>query len=82
MIEVKGLHKSYVTGNNKLHVLKGLDLVIEQGELISIMGSSGSGKSTLLNDLGILDSYDEGNYKLNNTLMSNISTKSNRLADV
>ncbi len=75
MIEVKGLHKSYVTGNNKLHVLKGLDLVIEQGELISIMGSSGSGKSTLLNVLGILDSYDEGNYKLNNTLMSNLTEK-------
>jgi putative ABC transport system ATP-binding protein len=75
MIEVKGLHKSYVTGNNKLHVLKGLDLVIEQGELVSIMGSSGSGKSTLLNILGILDSYDEGNYKLNDTLMSNLTEK-------
>jgi len=75
MIEVKGLHKSYVTGNNKLHVLKGLDLVIEQGELVSVMGSSGSGKSTLLNVLGILDSYDNGNYKLNNTLMSNLSEK-------
>lgn len=75
MIEVKGLHKSYVTGNNKLHVLKGLDLIIEQGELVSVMGSSGSGKSTLLNVLGILDSYDNGNYKLNNTLMSNLSEK-------
>lgn len=75
MIEVKGLHKSYVTGNNKLHVLKGLDLKIEQGELVSVMGSSGSGKSTLLNVLGILDSYDNGNYTLNNTLMSNLSEK-------
>jgi putative ABC transport system ATP-binding protein len=75
MIEVKGLHKSYVTGNNKLHVLKGLDLLINQGELVSIMGSSGSGKSTLLNVLGILDSYDNGNYTLNNTLMSNLSEK-------
>lgn len=75
MIELKGLHKSYITGNNKLHVLKGLDLTIEQGELVSIMGSSGSGKSTLLNVLGILDSYDEGHYKLNNTLMSNLSEK-------
>ncbi len=75
MIELKGLHKSYITGNNKLHVLKGLDLTIEQGELVSIMGSSGSGKSTLLNVLGILDSYDEGHYKLNNTLMSNLTEK-------
>ncbi len=75
MIELKGLHKSYITGNNKLHVLKGLDLTIEQGELVSVMGSSGSGKSTLLNVLGILDSYDEGYYKLNNTLMSNLSEK-------
>ncbi len=75
MIELKGLHKSYITGNNKLHVLKGLDLTIEQGELVSVMGSSGSGKSTLLNVLGILDSYDEGHYKLNSTLMSNLSEK-------
>jgi putative ABC transport system ATP-binding protein len=75
MIEVNGLHKSYVTGNNKLHVLKGLDLLIDQGELVSVMGSSGSGKSTLLNVLGILDSYDNGHYKLNNTLMSNLSEK-------
>lgn len=75
MIELKGLHKSYITGNNKLHVLKGLDMQIEQGELVSIMGSSGSGKSTLLNVLGILDSYDQGHYKLNNTLMSNLSEK-------
>jgi putative ABC transport system ATP-binding protein len=75
MIEVNGLHKSYVTGNNKLHVLKGLDLIIDQGELVSVMGSSGSGKSTLLNVLGILDSYDNGHYKLNNTLMSNLSEK-------
>lgn len=75
MIELKGLHKSYITGNNKLHVLKGLDMQIEQGELVSIMGSSGSGKSTLLNVLGILDSYDAGHYKLNNTLMSNLSEK-------
>jgi putative ABC transport system ATP-binding protein len=75
MIELKGLHKSYITGNNKLHVLKGLDLIIEQGELVSVMGSSGSGKSTLLNVLGILDSYDNGHYKLNNTLMSDLSEK-------
>lgn len=75
MIELKGLHKSYITGNNKLHVLKGLDMQIEKGELVSIMGSSGSGKSTLLNVLGILDSYDEGHYKLNDTLMSKLTEK-------
>jgi len=75
MIELKGLHKSYITGNNKLHVLKGLDMFIGKGELVSIMGSSGSGKSTLLNVLGILDSYDQGHYKLDNTLMSNLSEK-------
>ena len=72
MIELQGLHQSYFTGNNELHVLKGLDLKIEHGELVSIMGSSGSGKSTLLNILGILDSYDKGSYKLNNTLISNL----------
>lgn len=67
MIELKELHKTYVTGKNKLHVLKGIDLNIEPGELVSIMGSSGSGKSTLLNVIGILDSYDEGEYSLDGT---------------
>ena len=55
MIHLKGIHKSYVTGTNSLHVLKGIDLEIGKGELVSIMGSSGSGKSTLLNIIGILD---------------------------
>jgi len=68
MIRLNGLHKSYTTGSNKLHVLKGIDLDIKQGELVSIMGSSGSGKSTLLNILGILDNYDEGEYYLNGGL--------------
>ena len=53
MIKIKNLHKSYVTGNNSLHVLKGISLDIEEGEMVSIMGASGSGKSTLLNVLGI-----------------------------
>lgn len=75
MIHLKEIHKSYITGSNKLHVLKGIDLVIDKGELVSVMGSSGSGKSTLLNILGILDSYDQGLYKLNNTEMHNLSEK-------
>jgi len=65
IISIKNIHKSYFTGNNSLHVLKGIDLNIEQGEMISIMGASGSGKSTLLNILGILDVHDHGAYYLN-----------------
>ncbi|HAX95070.1 MAG TPA: macrolide ABC transporter ATP-binding protein [Prolixibacteraceae bacterium] len=65
MIVLDSVHKSYVTGNNSLHVLKGIDLEIGAGEFVSIMGSSGSGKSTLLNILGILDDYDSGSYVLN-----------------
>ncbi len=64
MIELKGIHKYYRTGDQSLHVLKGVDLEIREGELVSIMGSSGSGKSTLLNILGILDGYDQGTYTL------------------
>ena len=60
-------------GHNKLHVLKGIDLNIEAGEMVSIMGASGSGKSTMLNILGVLDDYDTGSYKLNNTLMYKLS---------
>ncbi len=75
MIRFENLHKSYITGSNKLHVLKGIDLHIKEGELVSIMGSSGSGKSTLLNITGILDNYDEGSYYLNNMLIGNMSEK-------
>lgn len=64
MISLKDIHKSYVTGDAKMHVLKGINAEIEAGEMVSIMGSSGSGKSTLLNILGILDGYDQGEYKL------------------
>jgi putative ABC transport system ATP-binding protein len=60
---------------HSLHVLKGIDLHIRQGEMVSIMGTSGSGKSTLLNILGILDVYDRGDYYLNNTLIKNLSEK-------
>ncbi len=75
MIQLKGIKKSYQTGPNKLQVLKGIDLEINQGDFVSIMGSSGSGKSTLLNILGILDEYDEGEYTLDGTLIKNISQK-------
>ena len=66
MIEIKDLHKSYKVGKNALHVLKGINFNIEEGELVAIMGSSGSGKSTLLNILGMLDVADEGSYTLDN----------------
>jgi putative ABC transport system ATP-binding protein len=75
MIRLNNVHKSYVTGSNSLHVLKGIDLEIKQGDFVSIMGSSGSGKSTLLNILGILDNYDEGSYYLNGTLVKGMSEK-------
>ena len=64
MIELHDIHKYYRTGEQSLHVLKGIDLQIREGELVSIMGSSGSGKSTLLNILGVLDGYDRGSYTL------------------
>lgn len=74
MITLKNLHKSYEVGQNKLHVLKGIDLTIEKGELVSIMGSSGSGKSTLLNIVGLLDTYDDGELVLDGGLIRNFST--------
>ena len=72
MIHLKGIHKTY-GGASPLHVLKGVDLDIQQGEFVAIMGASGSGKSTLLNILGILDTYDEGEYLLGGTLIRNLS---------
>lgn len=64
MLVIRDLHKSYDTGKSKLHVLKGINLEIGEGEFVSIMGSSGSGKSTLLNIIGILDEKDSGIYEL------------------
>lgn len=75
MIKLNQIHKSYPVGNQSLHVLKGIDLDIASGELVSIMGSSGSGKSTLLNILGILDNYDSGEYLLADTLVKDLSEK-------
>ncbi len=73
MIELEDIHKSYRSGKNRLHVLRGVSLAVEAGEFVSIMGSSGSGKSTLLNILGLLDGYDSGSYKLDGTLVKDLS---------
>lgn len=72
MIKLTDIHKTY-PGAVPLHVLKGINLEIEKGELVSIMGASGSGKSTLLNILGILDTYDTGEYILDGQLIRNLS---------
>ena len=72
LIHLKDVNKTY-QGAQPLHVLKGIDLDIERGEFVSIMGASGSGKSTLLNILGILDNYDTGEYRLNDVLIKDLS---------
>ncbi|HEY4540657.1 MAG TPA: ABC transporter ATP-binding protein [Faecalibacter sp.] len=83
MISIKDLNKSYKMGKNSLHVLKGINLEVEEGEFVAIMGSSGSGKSTLLNIIGMLDEHDTGIYdldgfrieKLNETKAANYRNK-------
>jgi len=75
MIRLKNIHKYYATGEQRLHVLKGINLHIREGELVSIMGSSGSGKSTLLNIVGILDNHDEGDYFLAGREIRNLKQK-------
>ena len=72
MIRLENINKTYNNGS-PLHVLKGIDLEIKRGELVSIMGASGSGKSTLLNILGILDDYDSGEYFLDGKPIKNLS---------
>lgn len=75
MIKLHNIHKYYHSGEQPLHVLKGIDLHIREGELVSIMGSSGSGKSTLLNILGILDTHDQGDYFLAGHEIKNLKEK-------
>jgi len=75
MIQIKDLHKSYHMGSNSLHVLKGINFNVEEGELVSIMGSSGSGKSTLLNIIGMLDEADKGQYILDNVPIKGLNEK-------
>ncbi len=72
MLELNSLHKSYKMGSNYLHVLKGINFKVNEGELVAIMGSSGSGKSTLLNILGMLDSADKGTYFLDKIEIKNL----------
>ena len=74
LIELTDINKTYNNGQ-PLHVLKGINLQIERGEFVSIMGASGSGKSTLLNILGILDNYDTGTYTLDGKLIKNLTEK-------
>ena len=79
MIDLREINKTYNNGA-PLHVLKGINLHINEGEFVSIMGASGSGKSTLLNILGILDTYDTGEYRLGGTLIKDLSE--NRAAEL
>ena len=72
MIEIKDIQKSYAMGQNTLHVLKGINFDVAEGEMVAIMGSSGSGKSTLLNILGMLDVADSGSYILDKNPIKNL----------
>jgi putative ABC transport system ATP-binding protein len=75
MLKISNLHKSYTIGDSSLHVLKGINLNIEDGEMVAIMGSSGSGKSTLLNIIGMLDEADSGDYILDGLPIKNLTEK-------
>jgi putative ABC transport system ATP-binding protein len=75
MLKINQLHKSYPIGDSSLHVLKGIDLEVESGEMVAIMGSSGSGKSTLLNIIGMLDEADSGDYILDGVPIKNLTEK-------
>ncbi len=75
MLNISQLHKSYPIGDSSLHVLKGIDLSVEDGEMVAIMGSSGSGKSTLLNIIGMLDEADSGDYILDGLQIKDLTEK-------
>ena len=73
MIEMSNITKSYEMGTQVVHALRGVDLLIEEGEFVAIMGPSGSGKSTLMNIIGCLDIPNEGSYLLNGIDVSDMS---------
>jgi putative ABC transport system ATP-binding protein len=73
MIHLTGIRKKYVMGTNEVPVLNGIDLAIEKGEMVSIMGSSGSGKTTLLNIIGVLDSFDAGTYRFHGSVLHDMT---------
>ncbi len=75
MLKISNLHKSYKMGDSSLHVLKGIDLLVDKAEMVAIMGSSGSGKSTLLNIIGILDELDSGEYTLDGIEIKDLNEK-------
>jgi putative ABC transport system ATP-binding protein len=75
IVRLSKINKFYRVGTHALHVLRDVDVDIEEGEMVSIMGASGSGKSTLLNVLGILDAYESGDYWLDGTLIKNLSER-------
>jgi len=80
LIEMRGIERTYVMGDNLVHALRGVDLTIEHGASIAIMGQSGSGKSTMMNIMGCLDQPTRGTYKLNGKDVSRLSRA--ELADV
>lgn len=73
MLELKNICKSFNQGEFKNSVLKDINLIVKQGDFISIMGPSGSGKSTLINILGLLDSKFRGEYKLNGEIIKSLN---------
>jgi len=80
VIQVERLHRTYVTGKTEVHALRGVDLTIEPGEMVAVMGASGSGKSTLMNILGCLDRPTEGVYRLDGVQVDGLDR--NALADI